>query len=873
VFCVRSPKEVLKRTSKDCPRVIAAGLDSGAAFAPFRMAIVTLFFAIGISASIARADDEENFGPGSAGTELGSDEDDGVPALAAARSSALGGLSIEGLLYRRKGLATVPFTEAGDTVNQTIGFTRFDSSDLQGRDYAPGLRMSLQASVLDQPIELSAFFVTPFSFEQTKLGMSSAGVADTDMVYANPTGTDIFSSAATSAASDQIYGLHAHHESKVYGGEANITSLLGIPGLTLGARGIYFGETLSTTTMDDLNAVNNPPPTGTTGYQNRDRVGIRVDNRLVGLQLGLQHMFDVGGGLRVGGSVKGGLYNNFVDRNRTFVSENRVDLRSFETSDHKDVFAQAVEFNPRVEFKLAEGTYLTASGQFLWLNNVSTALPQYDAIANIQNDHDVRAKDDVYFYGGSLGLTILLDESSPVGSSLPAFSYAGTGDYDAGGYTGGIDAIDERVAELETTALRKGNSRVSLEVSGWINRMALYWNDGVKSDVYIADNVASRSRVNFNGAAKIARGWSAGYFMSLGLDDQASNDLSQTVSSGDGNVELRHSAWWLRNNQLGTVTVGLTSTATDDIILKDVGGIMPGAANIATIGGSFMLRRSSWHEQGDGALVTNASGSVNTTLNDISGGASVDTLRRNAIRYDAPRFSGQWGNVDVSAAWGEDDFYDVAVEHSINYNDFKFRFGAGYLRDTTEGRVVVDHPEYFRDRREYKGSASILHLPTGLFGTAAYVRRTFHGLEEFDAAGTPGAVYGENTTGKVTPPGTNRPPLDYLYTAFGLRRHYWSIGDTSVYGEYARVQDAITGLREAGLHEVTDSTLEMLGAAISQDIDAAGMDVYAGVRVYSFDTEGALGRAAGNPSVTTYTISPMPLTDIMFAYAGTRIKF
>ena len=213
-------------------------------------------------------------------------------------------------------------------------------------------------------------------------------------------------------------------------------------------------------------------------------------------------------------------------------------------------------------------------------------------------------------------------------------------------------------------------------------------------------------------------------------------------------------------------------------------------------------------------------------------------------------------------AWGDDDFYDVAVEHSINYNDFRFRFGAGYLHDTTEGR-----PGGRRDRKEYKGSASLLHIPTGLFGTAAYVQRTFHGWETFGQAGTPQATFGENTAGRVTPPGTNRPPLDYLYTAFGLRRQYWALGDTSIYGEYAQVNDAITGLLEAGLSEVTDSTLEMYGAAISQDVDSAGMDIYAGVRVYDFDTRGVRARGTGGD------LTPVPLTDLMFAYAGTRIKF
>ncbi len=207
-----------------------------------------------------------------------------------------------------------------------------------------------------------------------------------------------------------------------------------------------------------------------------------------------------------------------------------------------------------------------------------------------------------------------------------------------------------------------------------------------------------------------------------------------------------------------------------------------------------------------------------------------DTSRRDVVRYDAPRMSSQWGNIHLAVAWGEDDFADVAAEYGVTYNDFRFRFGAGALNDRDKGDRAGT-----RDRREYKGSASLLHMPSGLFGTAAYVHREFHGDDSSDQA-----VFGENTVGLVTPKGSNRPPTHYLYTAFGLRRPFTQLGDTSVYGEFARVQDAITGLREGGLDdqatghnsEVTDSELEMLGGAISQNIDAADMDVYMGVRVF-----------------------------------------
>ncbi len=364
-----------------------------------------------------------------------------LPSKGAA--SAPGGLTIEGLAYWRSGLKKVPFTALGEPTSSQptpTGYVKFDSSDLEGDDYAPGMRVSLHATMLDQPIELSGFFVAPFRFEQTKLELSSGSI-NTDTIYDNAPGSDY----PNTANSDNIYGLAIHHETKLFGAEANAVRPFGIPGLSVGARAIYFGETLSSTAMSTSGSATNPPPTGTAIGEPRDRATIRTDNRLVGLQLGLQHMFDVGDVMRIGGSIKGGLYNNFVDRNRTFASENRIDIRSFETTDHKNVFAQGVEINPRVEFKLAEGTYLTASGQFLWLNNVSTALPHY-ATVNASGDHDVRANDDVFFYGGSLGLTVLLDQSSPTSNSLAPFPPVTSS-------APAVDPseLDERIAELEDT--------------------------------------------------------------------------------------------------------------------------------------------------------------------------------------------------------------------------------------------------------------------------------------------------------------------------------------------------------------------------------------------------------------------------------------
>ncbi len=38
--------------------------------------------------------------------------------------------------------------------------------------------------------------------------------------------------------------------------------------------------------------------------------------------------------------------------------------------------------------------------------------------------------------------------------------------------------LEERIAELEATTVRKGNRKVSLQISGHIGHQLMFWNDG-----------------------------------------------------------------------------------------------------------------------------------------------------------------------------------------------------------------------------------------------------------------------------------------------------------------------------------------------------------------------------------------------------------
>jgi hypothetical protein len=76
--------------------------------------------------------------------------------------------------------------------------------------------------------------------------------------------------------------------------------------------------------------------------------------------------------------------------------------------------------------------------------------------------------------------------------------------------------LEERVAELEATTVRKGNKKVTVNLSGWLIKSANWWNDGVDQNVYIGDKgFPIASHFTISGSAQITPGWSAGYTLQV----------------------------------------------------------------------------------------------------------------------------------------------------------------------------------------------------------------------------------------------------------------------------------------------------------------------------------------------------------------------
>src|SRR5262245_6421799 len=63
--------------------------------------------------------------------------------------------------------------------------------------------------------------------------------------------------------------------------------------------------------------------------------------------------------------------------------------------------------------------------------------------------------------------------------------------------------LEERVAELEATTVRKGNRKMSLTITGQVDRVILWWDDKYQSHTYYGlDNTNSSTRFSLLGSAK-----------------------------------------------------------------------------------------------------------------------------------------------------------------------------------------------------------------------------------------------------------------------------------------------------------------------------------------------------------------------------------
>ena len=336
----------------------------------------------------------------------------------------------------------------------------------------------------------------------------------------------------------------------------------------------------------------------------------------------------------------------------------------------------------------------------------------------------------------------------------------------------------------------------TLRIYGQLNRAIMYWDDGRKSAAYAVDNDTSSSRLGFVGKHRLSKDLSAGYRVEV----DSTLTLSSNVSSGDpwgdqgDAVRLRHAYGYLENSKLGRLTAGQQSAATDDITLLNLGSQMNDAA---------------LHYNNNFGVWLNLANGFNSDLKWGQIAHNVDSLRGLYARYDTPVM----GGVVLSAALGKEGVWDVGARYQARWQSFRFVAGIGYMDDG-------EH--YYRDT---KGSASLIHDPTGLYLSVA------GGMRNDD----------------VSPLSANG-QARFHYAQLGISRQWLPQGKTTLYADYGLYRNFNVGnLLQADVFNpgqfviwgtLTQTQVRRWGFGAEQAFDAHNLLIYAQAHHYEAEITG-----------------------------------
>jgi hypothetical protein len=452
--------------------------------------------------------------------------------------------------------------------------------------------------------------------------------------------------------------------------------------------------------------------------------------------------------------------------------------------------------------------------------------------------------------------------------------------------------LEERVAELEATTARKGNRKMSLTITGHVNRIVTWYDDSKTSTAYYGlDNTNSSSRFIFNGSAKVTPKVSMGFEIMIEIEaggtsskvNQFDEDGKLTAfvpsvnntttgpigvpSFNQHNVDAyfgdaRRVAWWIEHADLGRITVGRWEAAGVLGTIDLTGHIfLPASASFILLNGGFFIRGAG------GQIYT-------TTWANIGDPASNNPGRTELVRYDSPSWHGFIYSASVAEAG---DYWGTMIRYANEFQGFRLAGTVGYERVTDVATPGVVDPANVAftglrpDITVWGFALSAMHVPTGLFVQGHYNHADFGG----NVIGAASGYWGESTTHKA-------PAAQWLIQA-GVSKNWFGYGNTSVYGEYGVATDwgvdiggrsftapaNTTGFTPVA--GVTGTEMKVWGLGVVQNFSAAATDLYLGYR--HFDADITCNTANCGSAATGATTGKLPTEGIDVIVMGARVLF
>ena len=217
-----------------------------------------------------------------------------------------------------------------------------------------------------------------------------------------------------------------------------------------------------------------------------------------------------------------------------------------------------------------------------------------------------------------------------------------------------------------------GGTNAKVELSGQINRMVLYGDDGQESRFFHADNDNSSTRFRIIGEAELGEVTAGAQFefefrsnnsnSDIKIDQDTEDNTSSTLSERKIEVYFDHA-------DLGRVWLGQGRTASDGTGEADLSGTtVVTSVDVEDLAGGLEFRN---------AVTGVTSGvEIGDSFDSMDGGGRADR-----IRYDTPKFYG----TTLSASHSDGDAWDVGLSYGAAYGETKLKAGLGYRDASATG--------------------------------------------------------------------------------------------------------------------------------------------------------------------------------------------
>jgi predicted porin len=444
--------------------------------------------------------------------------------------------------------------------------------------------------------------------------------------------------------------------------------------------------------------------------------------------------------------------------------------------------------------------------------------------------------------------------------------------------------LEERVAELEATTARKGNRKVKLTISGWVNEAIFGWDDGTAHGVYQGTNSLEQSRFRFTGEAKINKDWSAGFILEVGVQGNPSSQFAQSHDAStsvffinqDRGMIIRKDNWFIKNKDLGQVAVGLNGTATyhllDDADATNTRSFAD-AEGPAVYMGSFLIRSG-------GNFVSPASPLKWTdVLRGFNNSTPGQGGRRSVVRYDSPEVAG----FVLTAAWGQSDQWDAALTYKGSWNGISVLAKAGYGSSNDPGLTPVAGQTLTQSGTACGGTqpgidangfitpvvnnyactwegaaATIKHDPTGLYVFGGWGRQQ---LGSFLSTA-------QDPAKPTTPINVFEQDSSFWFIQPGIEQKWFPVGKTTIFGGYRHDDPG------SNPGKTLDANITFWQGGVVQNFEAAALDLYL---IYQHADGSVTGCSAATcPVGVAATTAPNGVTSIdpfQEIIAGGKINF